>query len=208
MEYLKHCAVFRGTKKRSDKMAAPRNDNTKERVLSAALALLEEKSFKEISLAEVAKKAGISKGTLYYHYKTKNDVFLGLTDKYLQSQWDDLVKWTENKEKDTSLKRLVKYVVERNAASPQFRIQLYSEAQCGDEELRQKLIKRYADFERLISEKISERTDLPADFITWLLLIISDGIIIQSALGNKSFNKESFILETARLLGEAAGPAE
>ena len=183
-------------------MAAPRKENIKEMVLDALLKLLETKSFNEISLAEVAKTAGISKGTLYYHYKTKGEIFFDLTDRYLSEQWDDLVSWTENKEKDTSIERLVKYVVERNVANASFRMQLYSEAQLGDVELKRKLSKRYDEFQKLISEKIAERTNVNPDFLTWLILLLSDGIIIQSAIGNTEFDTEKFILDGTRYLTE------
>lgn len=183
-------------------MAAPRKENIKEMVLDALLKLLETKSFNEISLAEVAKTAGISKGTLYYHYKTKGEIFFDLTDRYLSQQWDDLVRWTENKEKDTSIHRLVKYVVERNVAAASFRMQLYSEAQLGDAELKRKLSKRYDEFQKLISEKIAERTNIDPDFLTWLILLLSDGIIIQSAIGNTEFDTEKFILDGTKYLTE------
>lgn len=183
-------------------MAAPRKENIKEMVLDSLLKLLETKSFNEISLAEVAKAAGISKGTLYYHYKTKGEIFFDLTDRYLSEQWNDLISWTENKEKDTSIHRLVKYVVERNVANASFRMQLYSEAQLGDVELKKKLSKRYDEFQKLISEKISERTNVNPDFLTWLILLLSDGIIIQSAIGNTEFDTEKFILDGTRYLTE------
>ena len=183
-------------------MAAPRKENIKEIVLDSLLKLLETKSFNEISLAEVAKAAGISKGTLYYHYKTKGEIFFDLTDRYLSEQWDDLVSWTENKEKDTSIERLVKYVVERNVANASFRMQLYSEAQLGDTELKKKLSKRYDEFQKLISEKIAERTNVNPDFLTWLILLLSDGIIIQSAIGNTEFDTEKFILDGTKYLTE------
>ena len=150
----------------------------------------------------MAKAAGISKGTLYYHYKTKGEIFFDLTDRYLSEQWDDLVSWTENKEKDTSIERLVKYVVERNVANASFRMQLYSEAQLGDTELKKKLSKRYDEFQKLISEKIAERTNVNPDFLTWLILLLSDGIIIQSAIGNTEFDTEKFILDGTRYLTE------
>ena len=183
-------------------MAAPRKENIKEMILNALLKLLETKSFNEISLAEVAKAAGISKGKLYYHYKTKGEIFFDLTDRYLSEQWDDLVSWTGNKEKDTSIERLVKYVVERNVANASFRMQLYSEAQLGDTELKKKLSKRYDEFQKLISEKIAERTNVNPDFLTWLILLLSDGIIIQSAIGNTEFDTEKFILDGTRYLTE------
>ena len=110
-------------------MAAPRNDNVKEKILDAATGLLNTQTFADISLAA----AGVSKGTLYYHYKNKTDILFGITNRYLDRQWDDLIAWTENKDKDTSVHRLVKYVVERNTASAGMRLHLIHAAMLGDE---------------------------------------------------------------------------
>ena len=181
-------------------MAAPRKENIKELILNATCDLLKTNALADISLADIAQAAGISKGTLYYHYKTKGDVFFDITDRYLTEQWEDFIRWTENKDKDTSLKRLVNYVVERNVASAGLRMHLLSEAQVGDESLRQRLLKRYREFQQLISEKIAERTDLPADFLTWLILLLSDGMIVQEALHNGDFHREEFMAQGLEIL--------
>ena len=111
-------------------MAAPRKDNIKEKILQATTELLKTTALADISLAEIAAAAGISKGTLYYHYKTKNEVFLDITQRFLDEQWEDLIRWTDNKEKDTSLNRLVRYVAERDIASAGLRLQLLQDAGC------------------------------------------------------------------------------
>lgn len=157
-------------------MAAPRKENIRQLILDATCELLKTQALADISLAEIAKAAGISKGTLYYHYKTKGEIFFDITDRYLDEQWEDLIRWTENKDKDTSLNRLVKYVVERNIASAGLRMHLLSEAQLGDEILRQRLITRYEEFQALISQKIAERTGIPADFLTYGRSTQSDSI--------------------------------
>ena len=158
-------------------MAAPRNDNVKEKILDAATGLLDTQTFADISLAEIAAAAGVSKGTLYYHYKNKTDILFGITNRYLDRQWDDLIAWTENKDKDTS-------------GHP-----------VGDEALRAKLIERYAAFERLIAEKIAERTDaVSADYLTQLILLASDGMIVQEALRNDNFDAAAFVRQSEAYL--------
>lgn len=181
-------------------MAAPKNENVKHTILQTTAELLQNKSLQDISLAQVADKAGISKGTLYYYYKSKGDLFCDLTDQYLHHQWDDFLNWTEDEQKDTSLKRLVKYVVERNVASAAFRLRMFGEAQQGDEALKKKLADRYNAFFSLISEKIAQRTHLPAEFLTWLILLASDGIIIQKAIDNADFDADAFVDEAVQYL--------
>ena len=171
-------------------MAAPRKDNIKEKILQATTELLKTTALADISLAEIAVAAGISKGTLYYHYKTKNEVFLDITQRFLDEQWEDLIRWTENKEKDTSLNRLVRYVAERDIASAGLRLQLLAEAQLGNETLRRNLTTLYQNFQGLIRGKIAERTALPADF----------GIIVQESIGNAAFDREAFLTEGIRYL--------
>lgn len=181
-------------------MAAPRKENIKEVILNATCALLETQALADISLAQIAETAGVSKGTLYYHYKTKGEIFFDITDRYLNEQMEDFVRWTENKKKDTSIQRLVKYVVERNTSSAGLRMHLFYEAQLGDTALQGKLQERYSAFHQSISQKIAERTDFPADFLTWLILLASDGIIVQEAIKNESFDTNAFIQQGAKLL--------
>lgn len=187
-------------------MAAPRKDDVKSAILEAAQILLETGTWGDISLADIAKQSGVSKGTLYYHYKTKGEILFDIADHYLSQQWDDFIRWTENKEKDTSLQRLVKYVVERDIASAGLRMHLLCEAQAGDQVLREKLVRRYGEFQRLISEKIAQRTHLSADFLTWLLLLVSDGIIVQAAIQNSAFDAQAFIAQGAQYLTRLGEP--
>lgn len=175
-------------------MAAQRPENINEIILDTAEELLKVNSFSEVTLAKIAEKANISKGTLYYYYKSKNEILFAVTDRYLSRQWDELIQWTENKEKDTSPHRLVNYVIERNIAYAGLRLHLFDAALLGDEEIRAKLIHRYDEFQKLISAKIAERTDVvSADYFTWLILMVSDGIIIQNSLKNESFDARKFL---------------
>lgn len=183
-------------------MAAPRKDDVKSAVLNAAQVLLETGTWGDISLADIAKQSGVSKGTLYYHYRTKGEILFDIADRYLSEQWDDFIRWTGDKEKDTSLQRLVKYVMERDIASAGLRMHLLCEAQAGDEFLREKLVRRYGEFQRLISEKIAERTQVPAGLLTWMILLLSDGIIVQEAIQNSAFDAQAFIAQGARYLAQ------
>ena len=71
----------------------------------------------------------------------------------------------------------------------------------GDEALRAKLIDRYAAFERLIAEKIAERTDaVSADYLSQLILLASDGMIVQEALRNDNFDAAAFVHQSESYL--------
>lgn len=179
-------------------MAAPRKEDVRSLIIDSAEDLLTQKPFSEISLSQLAAKAGISKGTLYYHFKNKNDLLFAITDKYLDAQWQELCEWTENADKDTSLHRLVKYILERDVSGVKLRLPLFYDAMIGNEEIQSHLIKRYKSFAGLIAEKISDRTDkVSGEYFAWLLLLLSDGLSIHQTIGNTQLDTEDFIKQTA-----------
>ena len=182
-------------------MAAPRNENIREKILSAAEDLLASEKMSDISLADIAKEAGVSKGTLYYYYKNKNDLIFDITDKYLDQQLQDLLTWTEDASKDTSMHRLIKYVLQRDVETANLRLHLFSDSASGNEQLRKRLLQRYKDFASILTEKISERTsEIPPDYLSWLLLILSDGLFIHKTIGNTMVDIDSFIANSEKYL--------
>lgn len=68
------------------------------RILSAGRQVLKEKGYQEILLDDVARRAGIAKGTLYLYFKNKENLFAAL--------FQDLVDDMESKLKKMGLEKL------------------------------------------------------------------------------------------------------
>ncbi|MBQ6752602.1 MAG: TetR/AcrR family transcriptional regulator [Clostridia bacterium] len=182
-------------------MAAPRKENIKDMIMDATEKLLDSQSLDDISLAQIATEAGISKGTLYYHYKTKEDILLAIADRHLEEQLDDFLIWVDNKNKNTSLHRLMKYVIEYNVNGAGPRIHLIYNACLGNEDLREKILERYNKFQKLLKEKIEERADPQyADFLAWTALLVSDGLILQTGMKNPNIDFEDYVRHTDEIL--------
>ena len=183
-------------------MAAPRmNDDVQKMILDAAEDLLAQKSLKEVTLAQIADHANVAKGTVYYYYKNKEDILFAIFDRYLADQWKQLNDWTSNTAKDTRLPRLIKYVLARDNDKTGIRLHFICEAADGNEVLRQKLLERYLKFEKEIAAKIQERQDnVDSDYLSWLALMVSDGLIIQKTLGNDQLDTDRFIAETEQYI--------
>ncbi len=49
-------------------------DDKRERILAAATAVFAERDFHQVSVSEVARRAGVGKGTLYLYFQTKDDL--------------------------------------------------------------------------------------------------------------------------------------
>lgn len=183
-------------------MAAPRmNDDVQKMILDAAEDLLAQKSLKEVTLAQIADHANVAKGTVYYYFKNKEDILFAIFDRYLADQWKQLNDWTSNTAKDTRLPRLIKYVLARDIDKTGIRLHFIFEAADGNEVLRQKLMERYLKFEKEIAAKIQERQDnVDSDYLSWLALMVSDGLIIQKTLGNDQLDADRFIAETEQYI--------
>ena len=177
------------------------NDDVQKMILDAAEDLLAQKSLKEVTLAQIADHANVAKGTVYYYFKNKEDILFAIFDRYLADQWKQLNDWTSNAAKDTRLPRLIKYVLARDIDKTGIRLHFIFEAADGNEVLRQKLMERYLKFEKEIAAKIQERQDnVDSDYLSWLTLMVSDGLIIQKTLGNDQLDTDRFIVETEQYI--------
>jgi AcrR family transcriptional regulator len=59
-------------------------------ILDAAITLLDAGDPDQITVASVATRAGIAKGTVYLYFRTKEELFLGLTERLLEDWFDEL----------------------------------------------------------------------------------------------------------------------
>jgi AcrR family transcriptional regulator len=65
-------------------MARHSNDhvNNRQKILDVATKLVMERGVKGTSLADIAREAQISKGTLFYHFAAKDDLIYELTEQH------------------------------------------------------------------------------------------------------------------------------
>lgn len=60
----------------------------RKQIMDAATALIQKKSFHELSMADVAKRAGMAKGTVFLYFKTKEELFVAVTFRQFESWFD------------------------------------------------------------------------------------------------------------------------
>ena len=61
---------------------------TKEHILDIALKLLLQKNFKEVTMKEIVKKTGMSKGAFYHYFESKETLFLEIINNFFSSVID------------------------------------------------------------------------------------------------------------------------
>ena len=75
------------------------SDERKAQILSAAESVFTKKGFDEARMDDIAEKTGLSKGTLYLYFKSKDDLIIAILDRIFQREFRQL----ENlKEAETS----------------------------------------------------------------------------------------------------------
>ncbi|GHH90996.1 TetR/AcrR family transcriptional regulator [Streptomyces capillispiralis] len=74
-----------GTKQR-------RRGNTRQRIQDVALELFAEQGYEKTSLREIAERLEVTKAALYYHFKTKEEILVGIFED-LSRPMEELIAW-------------------------------------------------------------------------------------------------------------------
>jgi len=69
------------------------SEQTKRKVADAARALFVNKGYKATSIEDISEATGSSKGNIYYHFKSKEGLFLHLLDEW-EHEWE--TNWQQN----------------------------------------------------------------------------------------------------------------
>ncbi len=59
-----------------------RNDNTRQRILNAAIKVFASKGYHDTRIDEIVEASQTSKGAVYFHFPSKQEIFLGLVDEF------------------------------------------------------------------------------------------------------------------------------
>jgi AcrR family transcriptional regulator len=72
---------------------APRSDVSEERksqILDAATEVFVHKGFDKARMDDIVDETGLSKGTLYWYFKSKSDIIIAILDRIFQTEFDQL----------------------------------------------------------------------------------------------------------------------
>ncbi|MFE0702946.1 TetR/AcrR family transcriptional regulator [Streptomyces sp. NPDC058872] len=103
--------------------------NTRQRIQDVALELFAEQGYEKTSLREIAERLDVTKAALYYHFKTKEDILIGIFED-LTRPMDELIEWAREQPRTLETKRetLRRYQVALLAAAPLFRFMQENQA--------------------------------------------------------------------------------
>jgi AcrR family transcriptional regulator len=81
---------------RRSRSARAEGRDARAELLEAALAVFAERGYRDASVDEIAERAGYSKGAVYWHFTSKDDLFFALWDERVDRPWSETIKLLES----------------------------------------------------------------------------------------------------------------
>ena len=165
---------------------------SQDKILEVAEAIISAKGVKDTSLKDIAKAVGISKGTLYYHYATKEALLYDITGRHFDEVIRRLMKMAGRKSPKLGAEELLTLMLEEVGEAQQIsrlHLSLLNEGLSGDEAARAKYTDRYREWEKSVCAMLERLFGVghPAHAnAAVLLLTFVEGSSVRSALLDES----------------------
>ncbi len=78
----------------------------KEAILESATQLFSQKGYRTTSMSEVAREAGVADGTIFYHFKTKEELFLAVLENFKNELIAEFSTYLDGREFQTGLEKI------------------------------------------------------------------------------------------------------
>ena len=161
--------------------------NNRERILAIAGNLFAQKGLDQTSLSDIAAGAGLSKGTLYYYYRSKDDLIYDIMVHNFQRLTDSLIESLRFLGPGSSPAALIQLTLEKVLREEELiRLTFYLmiNAITGNEDLRLKVRQKYRDSRQIVRSEIvalsSRGPDDPRlEALASTVLSVLDGISLQ-----------------------------
>jgi len=179
--------------KKNDKQAGK-----KQIIIEAATRLIIQKGIEKTSLSDIADEAGISKGSLYYYYASKEELIFDITDTHITQISENLFSIIEDSKGTASWEDMLKILYDRiMAAETRGRLHLYlvQQALNGNSALAERFRKNYYEWNTMIKEGFAKIESTTEDHTVLSSLIIAalDGFLIQSLLDMDTITSDEFV---------------
>ncbi|MCV7106827.1 TetR/AcrR family transcriptional regulator [Mycolicibacterium chitae] len=171
-----------------------RLEHTRSLLLDAAEAVFGEKGFTAATLDDIAYAAGYTKGAIYKHFSTKEDLFLAVSDRYWRRYFDSFAEVMSSAsrvgahELDQIAERWRQLSLDRGAQQAalglEFTLYLHRNPDARDRVAakRSEVVTKLADFIVESMDKLGATLSIPPLLFAETLVATSDSVILGSQL--------------------------
>jgi AcrR family transcriptional regulator len=176
-----------------------RSNIPNEKIIKAVECLIAEKGVNDFSLKDVAEAMHISKGTLYYHYRTKDELILDLMEKHIKELEGDYDAWLERHKNDLITKErfldVIFYKGVKLFNKAKIHIYLINECMRGNPSLKEKYNGLWHEWQLKLQTGLSQVFPDVKDQKTfaYMLMLIIDGLTVQEVLEAPNVNEQDLI---------------
>jgi len=165
-----------------------RQSNRKALIVEAASHLVVQRGLEDLSLTAIARAVGISKGTLYYYYSTKESLIFDIAEKHVRDITDvifELIDAGGPRSEPEELIRLLFSKHKRNRVRMRLHLNLVCQAMNGNEDLKKRYQETYAYWHARALEALVRLfpTYNDRETLAHLMITIIDGLNVQTMLG-------------------------
>ena len=132
-------------------------NNTKQLIIDAAIKLITKQGVKNTSLADIARHANISKGTLYY-YASKDDIIAEIADVHLNIINEAVLMCVRNIQgiDDSDLVKILLDNISTISSTGRIHMYLICEAITENEALRNQFKEKYREWRLALKDSLVE----------------------------------------------------
>lgn len=164
-------------------------NNTKDKIIEAVEELIATRGVNNFSLRDIANYLYISTGSLYYHFKTKDEIISAIVDKHYAILEKDYDAWLIKHKGELTVNRFLEVVFYKSTELfNHSKIHIYLINECmRNEEIKKKIQQLWNNWKEKITTGVKQvykdhdNTDAIAD----LILVTIEGLIVKTVLENK-----------------------
>ena len=134
-----------------------RAQDSREEILKAATELFSTRGFHETSMAEVARVAGVSKALIFWHFKSKEELFVAVLGKLLEPYVIDFAEEAGALDEKAQLLKLIEsylLFVRENASSIRFFVAQILHDEGTKDSLSNQVLTLYEGYRSLVTDLI------------------------------------------------------
>lgn len=166
------------------------DNKTRDKIILAVEELIASKGVNSFSLRDIAKYLNISTGSLYYHFKTKDEIISAIIDIHFNDLERDYDAWLIKHKDDLTIERFLDVVFYKSTELYNHsKIHVYLINECmRNDEIKNKLLGLWNEWKAKIVEGVKRvyKNHDNYEEIASTILVIIEGLIIKTVLGNKT----------------------
>ena len=186
-------------------------EQRREEIMLAAISCFAEKGYHETSMDDIVRAADLSKGTLYWHFKNKRELFQCLVRRWLEEFTERLGETLEQaRTANEKLRMVVEALKENAAAQPELaraQLEFYALA-VRDEEFKTWLRKNYVADRQFLESILREGIDqgefrrIPVEQVARMVMAYLDGALLHREIMEREPTAANILDEVADTLIE------